>query len=70
MININVLLVGEDQAFLMLYYTLGGCPFKPDEVRNITWPATNTSTTARQKCPGNGEAESTYIEMCGCKLRT
>ena len=39
-----------------MYCTLGGCPFENDEVWNITWPATNASITARQKCPGNSEA--------------
>ena len=38
-------------------YTLGGCPFGQDEMWNITWPATNASTIARQKCPGSSEAE-------------
>ena len=39
------------------YHTLGGCPLGEDEMWNITWPATNASTTARQKCPGSSEAE-------------
>ena len=41
----------------LLYYTLDGCSLEQDEVWNITWPATNASTTARQKCPGSSEAE-------------
>ena len=40
-------------------YSLGGCPFGQDEVWNITWPATDASTIARQKCPGSSEAEGT-----------
>ena len=39
------------------YDTLGGCPFGQDEIWNITWPATNASTTARQKCPGSSESQ-------------
>ena len=39
------------------YHILGGCPFGEDEMWNVTWPATNASTTARQKCPGSSEAE-------------
>ena len=40
---------------------LGGCPFGPDEVWNITWPATNASTIARQKCPGSSEAQGKTV---------
>ena len=36
---------------------LGGCPYGPDEMWNITWPATDASTTVRQKCPGGSEAQ-------------
>ena len=43
------------------YCTLGGCPFGQDEVWNITWPATNASTTARQKCPGSSEAKGKNV---------
>ena len=39
------------------YHILGGCPLGEDEMWNVTWPATNASTTARQKCPGSSEAE-------------
>ena len=49
-------------------YKLGGCPFGPDEVWNITWPATNTSTTAVQKCPGSSEVEGTYIDKCSYRV--
>ena len=28
---------------------------------SITWPATNASTTARQKCPGSSEAEGRNV---------
>ena len=42
---------------LAIYYIIGGCPFEQDEVWNITWPATDASTIAQQKCPGNSEAE-------------
>ena len=43
------------------YQNLGGCPFGQDEMWNITWPATNASTTARQKCPGSSEAQGKYF---------
>ena len=48
--------------YVPLTYEAIGCPFGPDEVWNITWPATNASTLARQKCPGNIEAEGSYIK--------
>ena len=40
-----------------LLHTLGGCPYGQDEMWNITWPATNASTSARQKCPGSSESQ-------------
>ena len=40
---------------------LGGCPLGEDEMWNITWPATNASTTAKQKCPGSSEAEGKNV---------
>ena len=40
-----------------LLHTLGGCPYGPDEMWKVTWPATNVSTTARQKCPGGSESQ-------------
>ena len=43
-------------------YSIGGCPFGQDEVWNITWPATNSSTIARQKCPGSSEAEGKTVK--------
>ena len=43
-------------------YSLGGCPFGRDEVWNITWPATNASGIARQKCPGGSEAEGKTVK--------
>ena len=43
------------------HYTLGGCPYGRDDVWNVTWPATNASTTAKQKCPGSSEAEGKNI---------
>ena len=50
------------------YHTLGGCPFGSDDMWNITWPATDASTTARQKCPGGSEAQGTYnMYYCFCK---
>ena len=47
------------------FISLGQCPFGPDEVWNITWPATNASTTARQKCPGGSEAEG---KICSYRM--
>ena len=44
------------------FYSLGGCPFGQDEVWNITWPATDASTIARQKCPGSSEAEGKTVK--------
>ena len=47
-----------------MYYschTLGGCPSEQDEVWYITWPATNASTTARQKCPGSSESQGKNV---------
>jgi len=32
-----------------------------DSTWNITWPATNVSDTAIQKCPGGGEAAGTLL---------
>ena len=52
------------------YHTLGGCPFGQDEMWNITWPATNASTTARQKCPGNSESQGTNELVVQQKLYT
>ena len=43
-------------------YSLGGCPFGPDEVWNIIWPATSASRVAIQKCPGLIEAEGSHRE--------
>ena len=40
-----------------LHHTLGGCPYGQDGVWKIIWPATNASTTARQKCPGSSESQ-------------
>ena len=40
-----------------LLLILGGCPYEQDEMWNITWPATNALTTAKQKCPGSSEAQ-------------
>ena len=57
---IKYLLITTTHSMLILtphVYTLGGCPFGQDEIWNITWPATNASTIARQKCPGSSEAE-------------
>ena len=48
-------------SILTNFYSLGGCPFGQDEVWNITWPATNASTTARQKCPGSSEAQGKCV---------
>ena len=45
-----------------LLHTLGRCPYGPDETWNVTWPATNASNIARQKCPGGSESQGiTYI---------
>ena len=32
---------------------------------NITWPATNVSTFARQKCPGGSEAQGKNLMLLG-----
>ena len=45
------------QLEIELLHTLGGCPYGQDEMWNITWPATDAFTTARQKCPGSSEAQ-------------
>ena len=39
---------------------VGTCPFENDEIWNITWPATNASSRATQKCPGGSEATGKY----------
>ena len=50
-------------------HLLGGCPFGQDEVWNITWPATNVSTIARQKCPGGSEAEGKLYNLFTCSVK-
>lgn len=37
------------------------CPFEQDLTWNITWPATDVSSVAIQKCPGGSEAEGVYV---------
>ena len=42
---------------LHLYCTsVTSCRYENDEVWNITWPITNTSSKAKQKCPGSSES--------------
>jgi len=44
-----------------------GCPMEQDETWNITWPTTNVSQVAIQKCRGGSEVEGTYTTTVkGC----
>jgi len=43
------------------YFNGIGCRMEQDSTWNITWPATNVSDTAIQKCPGGGEAAGSLI---------
>ena len=57
----NLVLFCTSTLKYYLHHTLGGCPYGQDDVWNVTWPATNASTTARQKCPGSSEAEGNNV---------
>jgi len=43
--------------FCHIYVEFVGCLFEQDDTWNITWPTTNISEVAVQKCAGGSEAE-------------
>jgi len=46
-----------DYVCLLLTVEFIGCLPEQDVTWNISWPATNISEVAQQKCPGGSEAE-------------
>ena len=43
------------------YIEFVGCLMERDMTWNITWPTTNISQVAIQKCPGGSEAIGKYV---------
>ena len=48
-----------------------GCHPELDSVWNITWPPTEVSKVATQKCPGGSEVTGMYVHMhvCMCAVQ-